>query len=100
MGQMVSMNGLDKADVLAALYNAAGSVGKGYLQHDNSSMSRGEARKILDRGQTSFDYLKGRVMKIDLSGGEFDPWLFDRDNGSGAAQRAVNSLRDNKELEE
>lgn len=52
-------------------------------------MTIGEAKEILDSGITYFDYLKGRVMKVDLCGNEFDPWLYDRDNGRGAAARAI-----------
>lgn len=36
-----------------------------------------------------FDYLQGRVMKVDLAGDELDPRLYDRDNGEGAARRAI-----------
>jgi hypothetical protein len=35
----------------------------------------------------SFDYYFGRPLKVDLSGDEFDPWLYDRDAGTGAAKR-------------
>jgi hypothetical protein len=28
-------------------------------------------------------------MKVDLSKDAFDPWLYDRDNGQGAAARAL-----------
>ena len=53
-------------------------------------MTEAEAQELLDSGQTYFDYLKGRVMKIDLSGdSELDPRLYDRDNGAGAAERAI-----------
>lgn len=91
---MVSIKGLNKADVLAVLYNASKPQGMGFMQYDAKPMTREEARKILDSGQTYFDYLKGRVMKVDLSkDDEFNPWGFDRDNGQGAAERAVNSLR-------
>lgn len=40
-----------------------------------------------------FDYLYGRVMKVNITHDEFDPWLYDRDNGNGAAQRAIDNLR-------
>ena len=46
---------------------------------------------------TQFDYLHGRVLKVDLSGDEFDERLYDRDCGEGAAQRAVDSVRAEKE---
>lgn len=38
-----------------------------------------------------------RVLKVDLSGEEFDERLYDRDCGEGAAQRAVDSIRDETE---
>lgn len=40
-----------------------------------------------------FDYLNGKVMKVDLGQDEFDPRLYDRDNGEGAAQRAIDNLK-------
>ena len=33
------------------------------------------------------------IMKVNLSGDEFDGWLYDRDNGEGAAQKAIDKLR-------
>ena len=32
-------------------------------------------------------------MKVDLSCDELDPYLYDRDNGQGAAFKAINTLR-------
>lgn len=52
-------------------------------------MSTDEAQELLDSGQTYFDYLKGRVMKVDLSGDKLNPFLYDRDNGQGAAAAAL-----------
>lgn len=92
MSDTISLEGLDKAEVLAALYNAARPQGMGFLQYDPMPMRREEARKLLDSGATYFDYLKGRVMKVDLSGQELRPGLYDRDNGAGAAGRAIESL--------
>lgn len=92
---MVSIDGLNKADVLAALYNRAKPQGMGFLRYTPEEMTTEEAQGMLDSGQTYFDYVKRRAMKVDLSrDGEFDPWLYDRDNGSGAAERAINVLLD------
>ena len=56
-------------------------------------MTVAEAEEILNQ-TTYFDYLKGRVMKVDLSSDDsFEEWLYDRDNGKGAAQRVIDSLR-------
>ena len=48
--------------------------------------------------QLYFDYLYGRIMKVDLSRDYFDPRLYDRDNGPGAAERAIQRLKENKRL--
>lgn len=91
---MISLAGLDKADVLCALYDASRPLGLGHLHYDPAPMKRDEAAALLEQRERKYiDYLHGRVMKVDLSGDEFDPWLYDRDNGSGAAERAISALR-------
>ena len=81
-----------KAKVLATLYNNAKVQGLGFLQAESGDMTESEAQSILDSGQTYFDYLKGRVMKIDLSKDEVETWLYNRDNGTDAAENAINEL--------
>jgi hypothetical protein len=93
MAEKVSIAGLDKADVLAVLYNAARPQGMGFLQYDPKPMTREEAESIIEDGHFNFDYLKGRVMKIDISGDEINPWSFDMDNGSGMVQKVIDELR-------
>ena len=87
----ISLEGLDRAEVLAALYNASRPQGMGFLAYAPEPMGKEEAQELLENG-TYFDYLKGRVMKVDLSAHSFDPWLYDRDNGAGAAQRAISAI--------
>lgn len=84
----INLNGKNKAKVLAALYNNSKPLGMGILQFDPTPMSEQEAQEILEN-QSNFDYLKGRVMKVDLGGDEFNPWLYNRDNGEGCAERAL-----------
>lgn len=93
MSETIDLTGLDKAEVLAALYNASQPRGMGILYYDPTSMTTEEAQKLLDSGQTYFDYLKGRVMKVDLSSDQLETWLYDRDNGQGAAQRVIDTLK-------
>ena len=88
----ISLEGLNKAEVLAALYNASKPQGMGFLQYTPTPMTTEEADVLLE-SHTYFDYLNGRVMKIDLSDDELDPWLYDRDNGPGAAGRAIEAIR-------
>jgi len=89
----VDLKDFDKAAVLAALYNGAKPQGLGFLQYDPTPMSIEEARDLLKKSQ-DFDYLKGRVMKVDLSGDQLDPRGYDRDNGENAAQTLIDSLRE------
>lgn len=89
---MVSIKGKDKAAVLAALYNNAKPLGFGIVVASKEPMSTEAAQKILDSGQTFFDYLNGRVMKVHLDEDEFNPRLYDRDNGEGAAAKAIAHL--------
>lgn len=93
---MIDISKLNKADVLAALYNYSKPQGFGFLHFTSEDMTREEAEELLKaksgNKEICFNYLKGRVMKIDLSRDKLDPRLYDRDNGKGAAQRAISTL--------
>ncbi len=90
----MKIEGLNKAEVLAALYNNAKVQGMGFLQADNKQMTTEEAKTILDESSDKyFDYLKGRVMKIRIAGDEVDTRLYNRDNGDGAAERVIGKLQ-------
>ena len=90
---MVKYNGLTKAEVLCALYNNAKSQGIGLLICEKGNMTIKQAEKLLSETQT-FDYIKGRVLKVDLTDDAgFEEWLYDRDNGEGAAQRAIDDCK-------
>lgn len=92
MSDSIDLKGLNKAEVLAALYNASKPQGMGFMHYTPEPMTTEQAAEILER-QTYFDYLSGRVMKVDLAGDVLDPWGYDRDNGNGAAARALSSLQ-------
>lgn len=88
----IDISGMDKAEVLAALYNASRPQGLGFIHARPEAMTAEQARTLL--GQTTyFDYLQGRVMKVELGGDKLDPWGYDRDLGKGAAARAIAHLR-------
>lgn len=89
---MIDIKGLDKAMVLKALYDNSHHQGLGFLQAVDS-FTVDDARELL-KHQTYFDYLHGKVMKVDLSGDSFEEYLYDRDCGEGAAARAIDSIRD------
>lgn len=88
----MNIKNLDKADVLVVLYNNARSQGLSLLQYDSGPMTREQAQKIIASGQTYFDYVKGRVMKIDIGKDEVDTFLYNRDNGPNAAETAIQEL--------
>ena len=90
---MIDIKGLSKAEVLAGLYNASHVQGMGFLQAIPGSMTAEHAQTIIDQGITDFDYLHGKVMKVNLSGDTFDEWLYDRDNCTGAAQLVIDKIR-------
>lgn len=101
---MIDIKGKDKATVFMALYNAAEPQGLGYLHYDPRPMTQFEAETILrvegSKGSLYFDYVLGRVMKVDLtSDEEFDETLYDRDNGEGAAQRALDAVFNSSPIE-
>lgn len=91
---MVNIEGLNKADVLAALYNDASKpLGIGWNHYTQEDMSREEAQFLLDHHK-EFGYLNGRVIKVNLSSDvSFDDRLYDQNIGDGAAQSVVNKLR-------
>lgn len=92
----VSIAGLDKARVLATLFNASHPQGMGFLNPASSMpLTASAAAEIIaeDRGHLYFDYLNGRVLKVDLTGDHIDARLYDRDNGDGALAAAIDQLR-------
>lgn len=94
----ISIANADKAEVLAALFNASKQQGMGFLDRSGRDrMTKEEAQKQIEAGGDRmrglyFDYLRGRVMKVELSKPEMEVWLYDRDNGPGAAWNAVKDI--------
>ncbi len=99
----IDISKLNEADVLAGLYNASKPLGMGFLHFQPEPMTREEAEGFL-KEHRYFDYLKGRVMKVDffdskrpesernMPGMLQGERLYDRDNGDGATQRVIDSL--------
>ncbi len=103
---MIDISGLDKAELLAALYNASEPLGMGILQARPGDMTIDEARELIGHGDDHarhypdivrpsmyFDYVYGRPLKVDLSGDTMSQSLYDRDHGQGAAERIITALR-------
>lgn len=93
--KIMNISKFTKAQVLAALHNGSKVQGMGIFQATGRPMTTEEAQKEIDdrEGDLYFDYLHGKVMKIDLSGDELNPRLYDRDNGEGAAEAIISKLQ-------
>ena len=87
---IVQFDGLTREQVLCALYNASKPQGLGFLHYDPKPLTIPEAKTVL--AKTDYvDYLKGRVIKVNLpeNAKDFDARLYDRDLGAGAAMAAI-----------
>lgn len=96
----INIQNIDKAALLAALWQRAKTQGMSawHTQAFNSTLpietvERDIAECVAAKKRLYFDYYCGRVIKTDISGDTLDPWLYDRDNGAGAAAQVVAALR-------
>lgn len=84
---MVSIKGLNKAKVLLSLYNNSEGKYQGFPA--NNPVNEQDCQSAIE-WYNYFDYWCGKLIKIDLSSDEeFDATYYDKHNGQGAAQRAV-----------
>lgn len=109
MTDQIDVSDINPAELLAGLYNRSfvNPGGMGIFQAKEGEMSIDEAQEYLDGkvegdyvgkplerdGNRYFDYLNGRVMKVEINGKTLRTWLYDRDLGSGAAQNIVDAIR-------
>jgi hypothetical protein len=94
---MINTKGLDKAEILKTLHNGSKAQGLSFLALEDHEMTIDEANGILafdTRIILYFDYLLGKVMKVDLTNDDgFEERLYDRDNGEGAAKYRIDLIR-------
>ena len=96
---MIKYNGLTKAEILSILYNNARAKGLGVLLYEVGDMSIEQAEKLLKQ-KTDFSFIKGRSIMIDLTDDEyFEELYYDKHNGDGEAQKAINEYLNNKKQE-
>lgn len=112
MTQTLDISGIDKADLLAAIFNRARRTqGMGFLQANAGPKVMDKASAIVAMGHgddparmfpeicevnMNFDYLYGRCLKVKLGGDTMRTDLFNRDHGSGALEEVVKQLRENE----
>lgn len=91
------ITGLDTADVVRALFNAAGPRGPSFLDYEPRAMGSGEAHALVDAGITSFDEWRGRKLDFEIVevGGEkkVDVGGYEIYNGKDTAELAIAELR-------
>ena len=88
----ISLLGLNKADVLAALFNAAMIRDLKKQSTRIKAMGREEASELLKKS-SFIDVIDGRSLKIVLSGNVLDPSYYDSLNGDGLARKVIDGLR-------
>lgn len=95
---MIDIKGLDKAEVLLALYEGSRVLGLGILQARDTYTLEDAKKDYEESYDKYFDYHYGRLMKVDLSGDEFNDVLYDRDLGDGHACAIIDELKRKKGL--
>jgi hypothetical protein len=116
---VVDITGLDQVEVFRRLYNSARPLGSGFLHYVPRDMTPEEA---VGQFTLDSDYVNGRVMKVRMHSREgqrnafvrfgwdeekiaknlphehvtyyFDPRLYNRDNGMGAAENIIANMRE------
>lgn len=85
----IDITGLDKAELLVALFNAAKK--RSAVFHDDLSIE--DARELLSDGTLSFGYVDTRALQINLRHDELQTTMYNHHNGVNAAEDAVAALR-------
>lgn len=99
----VDISGLDKAAVLAILYNEA-LIQRNpvtlfrMLMGFDGNMTVEEAQQIIDRDGLVFRKLYRRKLGIDLRGNTLDPRKYDKRQKAGLAASAIQHLRETGEI--
>jgi hypothetical protein len=90
----VNIAGLDKADLLMRAFNASHQLGLGQGDPEGrQDMTKERAGELISQGYQVFDYVHGRVLKIDISGDEVRTYAYNRDVGPGVLEKIVDDMR-------
>ena len=72
----------------------------GFIHYDPKPMNSEEARKIIEEQCTPnscyFDYLKGRLIKTEISKDKLDLYLYERDNTHVDIKSVINNLKESQ----
>lgn len=93
---IVSIKGLEKGDVLLALWKRSKCQGLSYydLPWGPSPLCHFEIKRRQKLGiPLYFDYYAGKIIKCDITGDEFDSTLYDRDIGGRGSSKGYRSIK-------
>lgn len=98
MADRISIQGLDKAELLANLWHRSKTLGLSFLAQpvDIDQPTLIEMASAQLAYSQKVDYFAGRVIKVDFAYDTINPWLYDRDNGPGAFAWVVDKMRSKK----
>jgi hypothetical protein len=93
----IDITGLDKAELLAALYNNAKPRGLGFIHANASTMTKEKAKEYIAQKESNgwslnFDYLEGRALKIDITKDKIFIKQYDNYNGDGLAKQTIEEV--------
>ena len=89
----VSIFGLDKATVLAKLFDNACSPTEMMVSATFRTMSREDAKKYIGNdGEFNIDYLLGRCIKAKTKGYVLYTYLYNREHGKNRAEDVIASF--------
>lgn len=89
----VNIEGIDKVELIAALYANARPSGS---EPDNHPLDRDNIRWGIDRGFGAPAEVNGRKLLCNINGPEMETREYNRHNGDGEAERIVARLRDSE----
>ena len=84
---LIDISGADRVSLLRGLWENAKIAS--FFGSSGPPFDESQAR---DAVHQRIDYFCGRCIKTDLSRDRIDPYLYDRDAGTGMFQTVVNSL--------
>lgn len=88
----IDVSDIPKARLLQELYANAATPGF-WGAIERVPMTDQTAEELTQEDRQYFDYLHGRVLKVEINGRVLNSALYDRDNGNGSALRCVDTIR-------
>ena len=92
MSEQININGLDKVELLKKLWTNM-KPASFFSYHPTVSVPGFDESSARCAVKKYIDYFQGRAIKMDLSVDSIDPYLYDRDAGTGTFQRVVDSMK-------